>query len=268
VLYLNLTGLGPINGGTQVASACNSYQWQGQTFSQTGMYSDTIQTASGCDSIIHLNLTIHNSVTGATTQVSECSSYDWNGQVYTQSGTYTFNGSTQFGCDSIATLILTINQGPTNTTLVNNAGQLTASSQNAVSYSWLDCSSNSLIPGETGVTFSPTSPGSFAVIASNNCGADTSACVEVEVQGLNEFNVNDVIVYPNPTNGLITVNTNKSTIESIEILDINGKSILNKRFDDNVIQLDLSEYSVGVYLLKVYSSENEPTLHRIVKSTY
>jgi hypothetical protein len=88
------------------------------------------------------------------------------------------------------------------------------------------------------------------------------------VQGLNEFNVNDVIVYPNPTNGLITVNTNKSTIESIEILDINGKSILNKRFDDNVIQLDLSEYSVGVYLLKVYSSENEPTLHRIVKSTY
>jgi hypothetical protein len=268
VLYLNLTVLGPINGGTQVASACNSYQWQGQTFSQTGMYSDTIQTASGCDSIIHLNLTIHNSVTGATTQVSECSSYDWNGQVYTQSGTYTFNGSTQFGCDSIATLILTINQGPTNTTLVNNAGQLTASSQNAVSYSWLDCSTNSLIPGETGVTFSPTSPGSFAVIASNNCGADTSACVEVEVQGLNEFNVNDVIVYPNPTNGLITVNTNKSTIESIEILDINGKSILNKRFDDNFIQLDLSEYSVGVYLLKVYSSENEPTLHRIVKSTY
>lgn len=266
VLYLNLTILGPINGDTEVASACNSYQWQGQTFTQTGMYSDTIQTAAGCDSIIHLNLTIHNSVTGTTTQITECSSYDWNGQVYTQSGTYTFNGLTQFGCDSIATLILTINQGPTNTTLVNNAGQLTASSQNAVSYSWLDCSSNSLIPGETGSTFSPTSPGSFAVIASNNCGADTSACVEVEVQGLNEFNINDVIVYPNPTNGFVTINSDHSKIQLIELMDFNGKLIFEKVIEGKQADVDLTNYSNGVYVLKIYSLNKEFTLHKIIKT--
>ena len=149
---------------------------------------------------------------------------------------------------------------------MNNAGQLIASSQNAVSYSWLDCSSNSLIPGETGSTFSPTSPGSFAVIASNNCGADTSACVEVEVQGLNEFNINDVIVYPNPTNGFVTINSDHSKIQLIELMNFNGKLIFEKVIEGNQADVDLTNYSNGVYVLKIYSLNKEFTLHKIIKT--
>lgn len=268
VLYLNLTILGPINGATQQATACNTYQWQGQTYSQSGLYSDTIQTSAGCDSIIHLNLTINNSITGPTIQQIACDSYAWNGQVYTQSGIYTYNGTAQSGCDSTATLELTINYGPTNTLLVNNAGTLTASSQNALSFSWLDCSTNSLIPGETGITFIPNSTGSFAVIASNNCGSDTSACVEVEVQGLNEFNINDVIVYPNPTNGFVTINSDHSKIQLIELTDINGKLIFEKVIESKQADVDLTNYSNGVYVLKIYSLNKEFTLHKIIKTNF
>ena len=268
VLYLNLTILGPINGATQQATACNTYQWQGQTYSQSGLYSDTIQTSAGCDSIIHLNLTINNSITGPTIQQIACDSYAWNGQVYTQSGIYTYNGTAQSGCDSTATLELTINYGPTNTLLINNAGTLSASSQNALSFSWLDCSTNSLIPGETGITFIPNSTGSFATIASNNCGSDTSQCIQIEVQGLDALNTQTIVITPNPTNGLITVVTNKFNLQSFQLTDMNGKVIMDKLIESNLVEIDLTDFSDGLYLLKIYNSEKQSTLHRIVKTNF
>jgi hypothetical protein len=268
VLYLNLTILGPINGATQQVTACNAYLWQGQNYSQSGLYSDTIQTSAGCDSIIYLNLTINNSVTGSTIQQIACDSYAWNGQVYTQSGIYTYNGTAQSGCDSTATLELTINYSPTNTLLVNNAGILTASSQNALSYSWFDCSTNSLIPGETGITFTPNSTGSFATIASNNCGSDTSQCIQIEVQGLDVLNTQNIVITPNPTNGLITVVNNKFNLQSFQLTDMNGKLIMDKLIESNLVEIDLTDFSDGLYLLKIYNSEKQSTLHRIVKTNF
>jgi len=268
VLYLNLTILGPINGETVDVSACNSYSWQGQTYSQSGTYSDTIQTASGCDSIIHLNLTINNSLTGPTTEISACDSYTWNGQTYTQSGTYTYNGTAESGCDSLATLVLTINHGPINTTLVDNAGTLTTTSQNASTYSWLDCTTNTLIPGETGTTYLPTYTGMFASIATNNCGSDTSQCIEMEVQGLNDLNTQTFIIYPNPTKDLITINAQKSKIQTVELIDLNGKSVIKKAINTHVFQLDLTFFSEGIYILKICNSENMSTLHRVVKTNF
>ncbi|MFM7661296.1 MAG: Ig-like domain-containing protein [Bacteroidota bacterium] len=268
VLYLNLTILGPINGETVDVSACNSYSWQGQTYSQSGIYSDTIQTSSGCDSIIHLNLTINNSLTGPTTEISACDSYTWNEQTYTQSGTYTYNGTAESGCDSLATLVLTINHGPINTTLVDNAGTLTTTSQNASTYSWLDCTTNMLIPGETGTTYLPTYTGMFASIATNNCGSDTSQCIEMEVQGLNDLNTQTLIIFPNPTKDLITINAQKSKIQTVELVDLNGKLVLKKAINTHVFQLDLTFFSEGIYVLKICDSENRSTLHRVVRTNF
>jgi gliding motility-associated-like protein len=88
-------------------TACNSYTWNGQTYTQSGAYTFTTQTAQGCDSTITLNLTIAPTVT-AGVDVTACNSYTWNGQTYTQSGTYTFTTQTAQGCDSTITLNLTI----------------------------------------------------------------------------------------------------------------------------------------------------------------
>ncbi|MDC3134262.1 hypothetical protein OA958_05505, partial [Bacteroidota bacterium] len=45
----------------QVQVACDSYVWQGNTYTSTGIYNDTLQTNSGCDSIVILDLTINSS---------------------------------------------------------------------------------------------------------------------------------------------------------------------------------------------------------------
>ena len=46
-------------------STCNNYNWNGNTYSQSGSYLDTLQTVNGCDSIITLNLTISNYISSS-----------------------------------------------------------------------------------------------------------------------------------------------------------------------------------------------------------
>ena len=88
-------------------TACDSYTWNGNTYTESGYYTVTLQTIQGRDSIVTLHLTINQSATAEET-VTTCGSYTWNGETYTQSGDYVFNTTTISGCDSVVTLHLTI----------------------------------------------------------------------------------------------------------------------------------------------------------------
>lgn len=59
IVTLNLTIVQP-SFGTETQTACDSFNWSvnGQTYTSSGQYIDTIPNATGCDSIITLNLTI------------------------------------------------------------------------------------------------------------------------------------------------------------------------------------------------------------------
>ena len=96
-----------VYGDTTTATACDSYTWNGQVYTQSGTYTQTLTTAANCDSILTLILTINNSVAVTVTESAE-TSYTWNGQTYTESGVYTWTGTTVAGCDSTVTLVLTI----------------------------------------------------------------------------------------------------------------------------------------------------------------
>ena len=95
-------------------SSCNSYYWNGNTYSESGTYFLDTLSLNGCDSLATLNLTINNSFL-STEYVTACDSFNWNGTSYTQSGIYEFDTVTVNGCDSIAELNLTINNTYTST---------------------------------------------------------------------------------------------------------------------------------------------------------
>jgi uncharacterized protein YjdB len=262
--YTNLNGCsatttvsvqGPINALPQQVTACLSYLWNGQTYSQSGTYSDTLQTVVGCDSIITLNLTITNSITGPTTQQNACGPYTWNGQTYTQSGTYTYNGTTANGCDSSATLVLTIDQAPSNAQVSLNQGTFTVTAQNASNFAWMDCATNTLIPGETNATFTPTISGSYAAIVSNACGSDTSTCEPIEVQGMNENSNVIISIYPNPSNGIFTISAKDALIEHLALYSLNGELLQHQSYDSQDISLNLNGYATGSYLLYIQTNK-------------
>ena len=44
--------------GSGSATACNSYEWNGNTYTSSGTYVDTLVSSVGCDGVATLNLTI------------------------------------------------------------------------------------------------------------------------------------------------------------------------------------------------------------------
>ena len=104
VIHVKPTYQTPIN-----QSACESYSWHGQTYTQSGTYTYHDHSVFGCDSTIVLHLTInHNTTTDL--YVETCDDYYWYGQNYTQSGTYQHHLQTSAGCDSLLLLHLTIGE--------------------------------------------------------------------------------------------------------------------------------------------------------------
>ena len=103
---------------TTPVTACNSYLWNGTTYTVSGTYNKLFASgnAVGCDSTATLVLTINHSSTSSQS-VTACDNYSWNGVTYTASGTYTklFTAGNAVGCDSTATLILTIKHSTSST---------------------------------------------------------------------------------------------------------------------------------------------------------
>jgi len=84
------------------------------------------------------------------------------------------------------------------------------------------------------------------------------------VLGTNEFLDSKLSVYPNPTKGLIDIsNDTDATISSVEVSDLNGRVV--KRISlGNDTQVNISELSQGVYLLKIISDKGIVT-KKVVK---
>ncbi|MCR9173407.1 MAG: T9SS type A sorting domain-containing protein [bacterium] len=97
---------------SETVSACDSFTWafNGVTYTSSGIYTDTLTSTYGCDSIATLDLTLGYS-NGSVQTAQNCDSYTWatNGMTYTSSGTYTAVFTNTSGCDSTVTLELTIN---------------------------------------------------------------------------------------------------------------------------------------------------------------
>ena len=88
---------------------CDWYDWNGTRYTESGNYTQTLQRANGCDSIVNMALTITPSYMGIDVYAEAESSYTWEGTTYTQSGDYEkWLYTDKYYCDSVVTLHLTL----------------------------------------------------------------------------------------------------------------------------------------------------------------
>lgn len=87
------------------ATACGSYDWYGNHYTESGTYTYSIPTAGACDSTLYLHLTI-NHVDTTYLNISACDEYEWYGETYTESGVYTYLEHNVNDCDSLLILNL------------------------------------------------------------------------------------------------------------------------------------------------------------------
>ncbi|MCO6485518.1 MAG: gliding motility-associated C-terminal domain-containing protein, partial [Saprospiraceae bacterium] len=121
IVVLQLTVLETVT-DTVWAEICQGqfYDFGGWQLDEAGIYSDTLTSQGGCDSIIHLVLDIVPAAQDSL-EIAICQGeqYVLNGVPYTQPGIYTDTISTMNGCDSIITLLLSVNEVTIDTMLAS-----------------------------------------------------------------------------------------------------------------------------------------------------
>ena len=110
VVTLNLT-LNHAETAEFSETACESFEWNGETFTTSGDYTRTFTNVVGCDSVVTLHLTVNPTEESEFSISTPDSCYTWNAESYCTSGDYTQTLETVHGCDSIVTLHLTITVG-------------------------------------------------------------------------------------------------------------------------------------------------------------
>ncbi|GIV26729.1 MAG: hypothetical protein KatS3mg027_0543 [Bacteroidia bacterium] len=58
---------------------------------------------------------------------------------------------------------------------------------------------------------------------------------------------------PNPNNGTFVISTNSSLMKTIRIMDITGRVIVTTQSDEKDIEMDIANYSRGIYVVEIES---------------
>jgi len=161
------------------------------------------------------------------------------------------NSGNGFGAGQVQ--VFSICDGLLDTSLTLSVDTLLANDTNAT-YQWVNCDSAfAAITGAINRSYTPIDSGSFSVILSRDYCVDTSACYQLAVTHLKKQKLfqEKIIVYPNPTNSDFVIESNLNNNFPFEIRDITGKQIQRGKLIGNQTTIDLSDYSSGIYFLRV-----------------
>ena len=235
-----------------------------------GNYSFLITDNNGCLSSTYSEL-IEPSVIISTTTATDVSCYGYcDGSVNatalggTTPYSFTWNNGTSNLCAGFYNVIITDTNGciNSNTAIVNEPNPLLINisldgnniiaTSGFTSYQWYD-NNNILINGATDSIFSPPGMSSYYVTVTdiNGC-SNSSYSIDYTISSIQNYS-SLINIFPNPTNGKITV-TSEYGIKTISIYNTIGNKLYSDNNKLNKITktiLDLSNFEKGVYFIKI-----------------
>lgn len=176
------------------------------------------------------------------------------------------NGCTVTGSATVASSGITLSSSVIvgQSTIDNPTGSISinvAGGQGPYSYLW---STNpvQVLNSATGLT-----AGSYSVIVTDATGCSTTFDFVVpSFVGIDDLTSENLEIYPNPTSNILFIKNNSSNSSiNLTINDFSGKVLLKQGNLTNTIhQLDISEFSVGIYFLQI-SIDNRVINKKIIK---
>lgn len=192
-------------------TACNSYVYDGYTYTESEVIIKTLSNSVGCDSIVTLDLSIGGA--DSTLNIIACDSFSLNSQTYNVSGTFTQTLTDHVGCDSILTLNLSL------------------SASSAYTYAVTACDTYSA-NGQTYIL-----PGTYTQTLSNAAGCDSVLTIQLSL-----IHSTDSIFY---AHGCNTYSFNGQTYTQPGIYT---QTLVNAAGCDSILTLnltlDLANYAV------------------------
>ncbi|MCC6767494.1 MAG: T9SS type A sorting domain-containing protein, partial [Bacteroidia bacterium] len=191
-------------------------------------------------------------------------------------GTHTLTATmVSNGCTSTATRLITVNRSPEASFNISTPGytaQLNNTSLYADSYLWDFGDSTTSTATNPTHTYAGNGFYTIKLIATNVlCGTDTfSVNVDISVGIGNVEGVDQLQVFPNPTEGLLNLSFQSAEAQTfdIRILDAAGRLVATESFSTMPgkvnRQYDLSDKAKGIYFFSI-RSEKGMMNYRIVK---
>lgn len=282
--------------GSTVLNAANSgatYLWNDNSAQQTltattsGTYFVVVTDSNGCSGSDSISVTINDFPVvnlGADTALcggsitmnagNQGATFLWNDNSTAQtlnassSGIYFVTVTDSNVCSTTDSIQITVNALPVLT--------LSATSTN-VCFDDADVTLNATPvggtfsgPGVTGNLFTPSLAGNgtqtviYSFTDTNSCSASTtlnitvSACVGIEENKSVPFTM-----YPNPSNGNVTLNLNYNN-SVVEVVDVLGNTISSQRYNNaGQVQLNMNGAADGIYFVRV-TSGNEESVQKLI----
>ena len=120
------------------------------------------------------------------------------------------------------------------------------------------------------ISGTPTDAGTFTFIVkvTNNDGSDTKPLSVTIDRPTSSEEIPDTpltLVYPNPTDGAITLQFETAGEYMITVSDTTGKVLIIQAVTEQTARLDMSNYPSGVYLLTIDNGKRQSTT-RVIKN--
>jgi hypothetical protein len=198
-------------------------------------------------------------------------SYLWSTSSTTQSinvassGNYSVMVTDVNNCSSSTSQNVIVNPNPFAPNIIQVADSLISDVANA--YQWYY--NSVLISGANSQSYHPTQNGNYSVVITdaNNCTASSTGYPFIMTGTLDAEHQNQVTIYPNPSKGIFTIQTNNKIEKEITVTDLLGNIILKSETQSRGLgtksEIDLSSQSKGIYLVKVMM-DGKTTVKKIV----
>ena len=173
-------------------------------------------------------------------------------------GSYNLDDTFDIANDWSASLLFSTTAGDQDADGTVDEVTVTISGSTELNYDWVFATNGA---GE--LLYGPASGTQDAYVTSTDGTINVYLAADTSVQGgpitfdvscaglsVNDFDLSDLKLYPNPVSGdYVTIQSSVSGEKNIEVYDITGKRLINAILNSD--KLDVSSVSSGVYLVKV-----------------
>ncbi len=113
--------------------------------------------------------------------------------------------------------------------------------------------------------------GYFALTNCSSYGFNSNHAIIIGIRGpelptaIEENNVENVKVFPNPSNGMVYICSESQQVQELQVFDMSGRLLIEKSIDEKEFSIDMTGYNAGIYILRLTTSNGVET-SKIIKN--